>query len=101
MRASIKSRQPIPLSAVTAMDIREAIRLFEKFGRDRFLELYGYKPSHTYRIRVGKRLYDSKAIIGVAAGQDAADFSGGPSRLLPVCKRCGFTLLNVKTGEEC
>lgn len=101
MRTSIKSRQPIPLRAVTALDIREAIKLYDKFGRERFLELYGYQPSHTYRIRVGKQLYDSKAIIGVAAGLDATEFSGGPARLLPVCRRCGFTLFNVKTGEDC
>jgi 5-methylcytosine-specific restriction protein A len=96
----VKARQPIPLSEVTASDIKEAIRLFNRFGREKFLELYGYKPSHTFRLKVGKRLYDSKAIIGVAAGLEASDFSGGTSRLLPVCRRCGYQLFNVKTGEE-
>jgi 5-methylcytosine-specific restriction protein A len=94
-----RSRLPIPLSEVTADDIHESLKLYSRFGRDRFLKIYGYKPSHTFKIRIGKKLYDSKAIIGVAAGLEAGDFSGGKARLLPICRRCGYTLMNVKTGE--
>jgi hypothetical protein len=58
---------------------------FERFGRDALLERYGFGPAVSYFVQVEDRLYDSKALAGVAHGYarpelgalTAADFSGG------------------------
>ena len=88
------------LKTIVKEDALGAMARFDSMGREAFLAEFGYKPSHTYKIRFRRREYDSKAILGVAAGLDAADFSGGVSRLAPVCRRLGLALINKKTGEK-
>jgi hypothetical protein len=88
------------LKDITRKQILGAINIHKGMGREGFLAHFGFKPSHTFKLRYKGTDYDSKAIIGVAAGLAADEFSGGTSRLLPVCRRCEFQLVNVKTGEE-
>jgi hypothetical protein len=73
--AEIKSRK----------EILDAIAEFDRLGRDRFLEKYGFDPSRSYWLVHEGKHYDSKAIIGAARGyarpdlgpMTADEFSGG------------------------
>lgn len=88
------------LREVKRSDLILAMAICDAMGRVNFLLHYGYKPSHTYKLRYKDTDYDSKAIVGVAAGRAASEFSGGVSRLRPVLRRCGFDLVNVKAEED-
>ncbi|MGO8734431.1 MAG: hypothetical protein ACLQVM_16780 [Terriglobia bacterium] len=64
--------------------VRRAIRECDQMGRDAFLEHYHFKRARAYYLRYGRRLYDSKAIVGVAhrfqfpaKGALRSDFNGG------------------------
>lgn len=48
--------------------IMRAAAEFDRLGRERFLDQYGFGSSTKYLVRIGGRLYDSKAIVGVAFG---------------------------------
>ena len=73
--ADIKDRDPVLL----------AIAEFDRLGRKRFLEKYGFGPSRSYWLVHEGQKYDSKAIIGAAHGyarpdlgpMTAVEFSGG------------------------
>ena len=74
------------LEQLTSADaVRAAVAEFDDLGRNAFLERYGFGPSRTYFLKVGDRLYDSKAIVGAAHGHQnpelgplhADQFSGG------------------------
>lgn len=43
---------------------------FDRFGQQRFLESHGFGEATEYLLRVDGRLYDSKAIVGVAYGYE-------------------------------
>jgi hypothetical protein len=65
--------------------VMAAIDEFDTLGRDEFLSKYGFGKSRQYFVAYEGKLYDSKAIVGVAhqyADPEgrilrAADFSGG------------------------
>src|SRR4051812_1366838 len=63
-----------------------AIAEYEQLGRARFLSRYGYGPSSKYFLRHNGRIYDSKAIFGVATGHDRE--RGRPLRSDGVRRRC-------------
>ncbi len=71
---------------------------FDSMGRDAFLEKYQFGRSTKYRVRINGKLYDSKALVGVAFGiQHQAegplthkDFNGGHKSALTVLRRLGF-----------
>lgn len=48
--------------------VHAAIAEFERLGRDAFLERYGYHHSRKFLLDLDGKLYDSKAILGVAHG---------------------------------
>lgn len=58
---------------------------FDRLGRERFLSQYGFRAATKYLVRIDGRLYDSKAIVGVAYGYEnpghgplsANEFYGG------------------------
>lgn len=60
---------------------------YDRIGQERFLERHGFGEATKYLLRVDGRLYDSKAIVGVAYGFEhpaegvlsAHEFSGGLS----------------------
>ena len=77
-----------------------AIEECDRMGRDRFLEHYGFFRARSYFLRWKGRLYDSKAIAGVAYGFEfpqsgplrPSDFCGGKSTVQAKLEALGFTL---------
>jgi 5-methylcytosine-specific restriction protein A len=89
---------PTNLSLLTSVDaVNEAIQECDELGREPFLKKYGFKHSRVYRLRHKGRLYDSKAIAGVAFGKQhgiplkASEFSGGVATVVSVLKTLGFS----------
>ncbi len=83
--------------AITRESVLRAIDEFDRLGRDLFLNKHRYQPAARYRLRYRGRLYDSKAIFGVAYGiehgcqsPDAATFSGGARHAAGALERLGF-----------
>lgn len=72
--------------------------LHDELGRDEFLKQGSYKPARDYFLVHERRVYDSKAISGVAYGIqfDASvtsrDFSGGEHTVVKALERLGFTV---------
>lgn len=94
---------------VTRESVLEAIAEFDRLGRKAFLAKYGYGPALTYRLRHERRLYDPKAILGVAYGlqHDCPplrpwEFSGGAEHCARLLARLGFAVLHqgVRLTEE-
>lgn len=83
------------LKDVTRKAILLAMIEYNEMGREAFLSKYGYKRANRFYIVKGRRRFDSKAIIGVAAGLRCNEFSGGAATIGPVCKRTGFKLVDV------
>lgn len=77
--------QPIRREAVL-----NALKEFDEIGRWSFLSKYGYGAAKRYFVLHKGRLYDSKAIAGVAAGLPNSRFSGGIASALSVLSRLGF-----------
>jgi hypothetical protein len=93
------------LSLIDARAIDLAIAEFDLIGRENFLQKYGYRKSNRFMVKVGRRSYDSKAIIGAAAqwtemGRPLTsnEFSGGVARLSRVFTRNGFRFVDTKEG---
>lgn len=68
----------------TTGSVRRAVAEYARLGRERFLETYGFGASRRYLLRLDGRLYESKAIVGVAFKYETSDgplrasqFSGG------------------------
>lgn len=71
------------LADVDRAAVYRAIEEFDRLGRQRFLDTYGYGPAREYFAVDGERRYDSKALVGVAHGfvngqrhLRASEFSG-------------------------
>ena len=84
-------RVPTP----TRENILSAIALCDQLGVDRFLADHGYSMSKRYVLRHSGKSYPSKAIMGVASGLTAREFSGGAAHTCRVLRRLGFM---VRTG---
>lgn len=87
------------LSLLTSPDaVKAALAECDELGRDAFLKKYGYKYSRLYPLQYGEKVYDSKAIVGVAFGKQhgaplkAREFSGGMATVAPVLARLGFPI---------
>ena len=75
----------------------------DRLGQQAFLEAYGFGEATRYLLRVDGRLYDSKAIVGVAYGYEhpsegplgCHEFSGGVSTGAAAwqLKRLGFEIV--------
>ncbi|WP_164721684.1 MrcB family domain-containing protein [Silicimonas algicola] len=71
---------------------------FDLLGRDTFLHKYGFRSANRYFVKRGDRLYDSKAIYGVAhqmqypelGPKRSADFSGGERQVQEPLEALGF-----------
>lgn len=84
---------------ITRDSVMAALAEFDRLGREAFLAKHGYQPAKRYRLRHRGRLYDSKAIFGVAYGltnacpsPEAAAFSGGARHAAGALMRLGFTV---------
>jgi MrcB-like, N-terminal domain/AAA domain (dynein-related subfamily) len=91
------------LSDPAAVDA--AMDEYDSLGSDGFLKKYGYGRSRTYFVVREGRLYDSKAIAGVAVGKQhpdrgplrADEFSGGELTVRPKLESLGFSFFG---GDE-
>ncbi|MFG1998377.1 HNH endonuclease [Spirillospora sp. NPDC048911] len=87
------------LSSITREAVLEAIAEFDRLGRDRFLDEYGFDPARRYFLHYNGNFYDSKAIVGVAyrsvAGRplSAREFSGGHQTVGRLLTRLGFEVV--------
>lgn len=71
----------------TRESVLRAVAEYDRLGRRRFLEENGFGEATRYLLRVDGKVYDSKAIVGVAFGFEhrgngqlrAHEFSGGVS----------------------
>lgn len=82
---------------VTRNDVLAAIAECDELGVEGFLARYGFGPSKRYQLRFSGRSYPSKAILGVAAGLNAAEFSGGAAHTCRVLRGLRF---HVRDGER-
>lgn len=87
------------LKDLTSADaVIQAIHECDDLGREQFLEKYGYKYSRLYLLQYKNRLYDSKAIAGVAIGKqhggplNSKDFAGGLATVVPALSKLGFQI---------
>jgi hypothetical protein len=91
------------LSELTSHDaVLAAIKEFDELGREAFLKKYGFGPARHVFIEHGAQRYDSKAIAGVAYGNQFPDrgplrsgeFSGGEETVGHVLEQLGFRVSN-------
>jgi len=87
------------LSSLTdATAVLRALEEFDELGRSAFLAKYGFRPAQTYYLIHQGRRYDSKAIVGVAYGNQHPDegtlkaesFSGGDASVGNKLRELGF-----------
>ena len=87
------------LSELTSVSaVNQAIAEFDQLGRDAFLKKYGFWKARNYYLIVGGKRYDSKAIVGVAFGNQfptqgpltSEQFSGGESTVRRKLESLGF-----------
>jgi 5-methylcytosine-specific restriction enzyme A len=85
------------LPDITHESVLLAIKEYDAVGREAFLTKHGFGKARGYLLRRDGKLYDSKAIAGVAhgylAGQHALsskDFSGGEQTVKKVLTDLGF-----------
>src|SRR5262245_20186423 len=78
--------------------VARAVLEFDRVGRSRFLDRYGFREARSYFLVVDGRRYDSKAIVAVAhryqfpseGALRAADFSGGERTVRRKLEELGF-----------
>jgi len=80
--------------------VKNAIAEYDQLGSDEFLKSHGYRPAKSYFLRYNEKLYDSKAIAGVAHGYQfpqegalrPAQFSGGDATVKQKLEDLGFEI---------
>src|SRR5690349_18040298 len=93
------------LADITPDAVREAMKEYDRLGRNIFLQRYGFGKARNYFVRVGDREYDSKAILGVAhkyvaAGEEsltADSFSGGDEHAGRILIGMGFDVVKHRS----
>lgn len=86
------------ISDIDRAAVLRAIEEFDRLGRDTFLAQHGFGQSRAYFCRHEGKLYDSKAIIGVAHGFSggnrsqlaASTFNGGEATVAQTLRGLGF-----------
>ena len=84
--------------------VLEAITVFDKLGRDVFLQKFGFGKARSYNLIHNGREYDSKAIVGVAYGFDhpdegplrSSDFVGGAATVGRWLNDAGFDVRGME-----
>lgn len=75
-----------------------ALAEFDRLGRDAFLHKYGFGPATEYFLIAEGGLYDSKAIFGVAYGNQhgtaltSEEFNGGKNGAAGRLRQLGYTI---------
>jgi hypothetical protein len=78
--------------------VLDAVAEFDRLGRAVFLERHGFGHARRYFLDMDGRLYDSKAIVGVAHGYAypakgplrPSEFSGGEATVQHKLENLGF-----------
>lgn len=86
------------LSDIDRSGVLRAVSEFDRLGRDAFLKAHGFGRSRSYFLLHDGRLYDSKAILGVAHGYATdtigplrnTQFSGGEATVAQTLRGLGF-----------
>jgi hypothetical protein len=86
--------------------VAAAVHEFDRIGRDGFLAKYGFGKAREYFLKLGDKLYDSKAIVGAAHGYQypergplkAEDFSGGEQTVRKKLEDLGYVV--IRLGES-
>lgn len=101
-------RPDITVTALTERGaVLQALDECDRLGRERFLETHGFRHALRYFIRHNGRLYDSKAIAGVALGYQHGSanelrsgyFTGGKHTAVRVLRRLGFEVIDTGTDS--
>ncbi|MFC7754669.1 HNH endonuclease [Tsukamurella soli] len=94
------------LGELTAESVNAAIAEYDELGADAFLSKYGYGPAPGYLIHYDGKLYDSKAIAGVAYGYipglnplGSAEFSGGEASVARKLRQLGFRVPPTRSPD--
>jgi hypothetical protein len=97
------------ISDITTREpILKAITEFDDLGRDAFLRKYGFREARSYYLRYDGKLYDSKAIVGVAhkhvqpngSPLPPREFSGGDATVRRKLDELGFDVVVAEGGAE-
>jgi hypothetical protein len=87
--------------------VLQAIAEHDQIGQAAFLETYGFDPSHIYLVVHAGRRYDSKALAGAALAHQYGSrdnirdgLHGGLSGVVPVLRRLGFTVIDVREETD-
>ncbi len=112
------ARKPrAPLSEITRSALLNVIARYDEIGEKDFFawlrqeaRKVGQKPvtpGRRYFIKIGDRLYHSKAVIAAAMEHTAIgrplgnkEFSGGVARLANILRRCELPLWDEQDGVE-
>ncbi|GAA1393333.1 hypothetical protein [Luteococcus peritonei] len=85
------------LPEINQQAVQAAIAEFDQLGREAFLAKYGFRHAREYYITENGNRYDSKAIVGAAAGfmpggapVTYSEFSGGAATVVPLLTSLGF-----------
>jgi 5-methylcytosine-specific restriction protein A len=79
---------------VTRADVLRAIAECDERGVEAFLTEHGYRQSLKYKLVLGGQEYPSKAILGVASGREAKQFSGGAAHTVRALAKLGFEVIS-------
>ena len=86
--------------------ILKAIAEYDLLGSESFLSKYGFGQAKRYHLLHAGKHYDSKAIVGVAYGNqfgrplNASDFSGGKKTVVRKLKSLGFEVVADQIVEK-
>jgi 5-methylcytosine-specific restriction protein A len=100
-------RAPHSLASITKEAVEKAIAEYDSMGRETFLRKFGFHKARDYRIVVGTKEYDSKAIMGAAHAYSTpggrplkpGDFSGGKSTVVKKLRSLGFNIPNAPRND--
>ncbi|MGN8247062.1 hypothetical protein ACTHAM_000734 [Cellulomonas soli] len=76
--------------------VLQAITEYDDRGREEFLQLYGFAPSHEHTLVHEGRSYDARALLGLAhrfaTGRLASsdEFDSGPEAAVAILRKRGF-----------
>jgi hypothetical protein len=93
----------MPISELTSRKaVLAAIKEFDQIGQPAFLAKYGYSKALKYRLSYRGKLYDSKAIAGVAWGiqlhgdgkRQPDSYTGGAHTSVPTLEKLNFKIVD-------
>jgi 5-methylcytosine-specific restriction protein A len=94
------------LADITAAQVEQALKEYDRLGGEAFLRRYGFGPARRYLLVRDGREYDSKAVVGAAHGflpgrapLAARSFSGGEAHAVGLLRRLGFTVVDRREPE--